>query len=179
MQREMQRRISPPSRGRANSRLAFWLPVICVGIVLCPAELLLGTNSIWSHALAPFPWFVRTLLICFVAGMLCALLATLRMESRRGGDIRFRGTISSFCAGLLNLGLWLVYLLINGIYTIYYPAPPVIGRFSLTLHMNWALLGLLLFLFLAVASVHVIVMLLGGMLGGLIKGIIVQSESNG
>jgi len=176
MQQEMQRRISPLSHGRTNSRLAFWLPVLCLGVFLGPAEYFLGINSLGSHALVPFPWFVSTLLICFVSGVLCALFATLRMESRRVGTILFRSVLSSGSASLLNIGLWLVYLLVDGIYTIYHPAPPTGGP-GWHLAPSWGLLVVGLFLFLAVASFHLIVTLLGGVLGGLIRGIIVQIQS--
>jgi hypothetical protein len=162
---------------RARARLAFWLPVICLGVLLGPAEYILGTNSVGSHALVPFPWFVSTLGICFVSGVLCALLATLRMKSRRVGAIVLRGFLSSCCASLLNISLWLAYLLVDGIYTLYHPAPQVTSHWSWTFPPSCGLLVLGLLLFLAIASFHLIVTLLGGVLGGLINGIIVQIQS--
>jgi hypothetical protein len=177
MQQERQRRRDHSSHGRAISRLAFWLPVICLGVVLSPAEYILGTNSVGNNAFLPFPWFVSTLGICFVTGVLCALLATLRMESRRVGAILLRGVLSSCFASLLNISLWLAYLLVEGIYAIYHPTPQVTSRLTLTFHASWGLLVLALLLFLVVASFHLIVTLLGGVLGGLIKGISVQIQS--
>jgi len=177
MQQEMQRRIDHPSRGRTSSRLAFWLPVVCLGVLLGPAEYILGTNSVGSHALVPFPWFVSTLGICFVSGVLCALLVTLRMESRRVGASLLRSLLSSCYASLLNISLWLAYLLVEGIYTISHPAPQVRSHWSWTFPPSWGLLVLSLLLFLAIASFHLIVTLLGGILGGLIKGIILQIQS--
>ncbi len=112
-----------------------------------------------------------------MTGVLCALLATLRMESRRVGAILLRGFLSSCSASLLNISLWLGYLLVEGIYTIYHPAPQVTSHWSWTFPPSWGLLVLGLLLFLAVASFHLIVTLLGGVVGGLTKGIIVQIQS--
>ena len=177
MQQEIPGRIDHPSHRRTSSRLAFWLPVLCLGVLLVPAEYILATHSVGALAFMPFPWFVSTLLVCFVSGMLCAFLATMRMESRSASAMVLRGLFSSGLASLLNIGLWLAYLLVDGIYTIYHPAPRVISHWSLAFPPSWGLLALSILLFLAVAFVHFIVTLLGGMLGGLIRGIMVHIQA--
>ena len=151
-----------------SEQKSFWLATLSLSVLLVPIEYLLGTHS-GGNSLVPFPWFVSTSSSCFVAGGLCALITTRRLESRRASDLILRGTLSGLCTGVFNALLWLAILLISGIYSIYHPAPLVKSRMAPTLSPSWGLLVLVLLFFLFFACFHVIAAFLGGLLGGLFK----------
>jgi hypothetical protein len=150
-------------------RKTFWLTILSFRVLLVPVEYLLGTNS-GGNSLLPFPWFVSTLSSCFVAGGLCALITTRRLESRRAVDFLLRGSLSGLCTSLLNVFLWLAIILLSGMYSISHPAPSVTSRMAPTLHPSWGLLVLVLIFFLVAGCFHVIAACLGGSLSGLFMG---------
>jgi hypothetical protein len=154
------------------AKKTFWLPILGLGVLLFPIEYIL-LMSPGGHSLLPVPWFVGTLSCCFVAGGLCALLTTRHLESRKIIDFLLLGSLSSLFTGIFNVLIWLVLILSSGIYNIYHQDPLAMTRMTIpTLHASWALLVILLWLFLVVGCFHIIAAFLGGSLSGLIKGCI-------
>jgi hypothetical protein len=167
-ERERQVQLSSLRPGRKT----FWLTILGFGVLLVPIEYILGTNS-GGNSLLPFPWFVSTLSSCFVAGVLCTLITTRRLESRSVFDFLLRGGLSGLCTSLFNVFLWLAIILTSGIYNIYHPAP-VPGLRAPALHPSWGLLVLVLLFFLVAACFHVLAASFGGLLSGLFRGYVAK-----